>query len=367
MYKRKTSFLGMPYIGPGDTLQSREEERRVKIIENQLRANTLGIMSCVIEEGEYSVIYDEQTGIYSVSLQGSGPNCAFRGVVNGCYVEAGPNGIVWPGLKDGYKHYLYIQWNDKVPEFPDKFHVFSRRFEQQNEKGIAIYIAKIDFTGNDEYVLDIYPEGKIYSNDLALHASMKINPHGQRLVQDILEVREGIKAHVTNNGKFGAVIHVRDDRVGEWPTIESEGEIRLRDKRIDISLSEERQENLKTRSKSIIGSINEIAERPNYVPIYMNALSNGKEGALLNIDSDMNILFVAVTRSAQADGMKEGTLGDVGILYSSESEELEPNEFVIFNSGDKGIEIQVIVFCLTAPAAEAVGFLATGIVNKSNE
>lgn len=346
MYKRKTKFLGMPYIGPGDTLQSKEEERAARIIENQLRASTLGVQSCVIEEGEYSVVYDDAAKTYSVSLQGSGPNCALRGIANGCYIEAGPEGIVWDGLKDGFTHYLYVQWNQKVPENPSAFHIFSRRFEQRNRKGIVLYVARLDLTGNDEYTLDVYPDGKVYSSDMALHASQKINPHGKRLVQDIIEVRQGIKFHTTDNSKSGAVIYVKDDRDGEWPTVETEGEMRFRDKRSDITLSEESHENLKTTNRSLIGAINEIAERPYNLSIYMNAMSNGKDGALLNVNEGLGVLFVMVSRSLSSQNITEGTLGDVGVLYSAESDELEENEFVIFNSGDKGIEIQLIVFCL---------------------
>jgi hypothetical protein len=185
-YKKKTIHFGIPFISSGEKLDSEQERRKYHIIENQLLAANKRTGPCVIREGVFSVVVDENK-VYTVGLI---PACGIvlEGVINGTLVSSA-KGIAWEGLKEGGKYYLYVEWTDKLFEDSAAFRVSAKLVKTKSD--FHLLLAYVDLTG-DEVKLYTHPEGKIYSSDFEKHFGNSVNPHGEVLTQDTINVNQDI-------------------------------------------------------------------------------------------------------------------------------------------------------------------------------
>lgn len=325
-YKNKTPYFGIPVVGDGDRISETEEMKRALIIENQLIAASKGVKCAVFEDGEYFLIKDSEQE-YSVILEATGENVSACGILNGGYFEGKPR-LVWPNLEVGRVHWLYIQWLSDLFVNKTKFRLLSSTIEKNLTSGKLLLMAKIDLTGND-FSMDPYPDGKVYAQDIVIHANDNTNPHGRELVQDSLLIRKGIKVLLRDQSENDAAIEIEDLRDGRFPTLRSEV-LSFEDKYIFVDLTDRNNRELKTENSSIIGAINELAKEQSIV---IEFRSGGEDGKKVPIEGG-KILAVFVSQIWEG---KMGKLGEYAIEYFDD-------KFVFYNEGDPGILLKAIVF-----------------------
>jgi len=237
----KSKYFGIPMVTKGKMLEVSEEDRKVRIIENQLMAATKGIKCCVFRDGKYSII-DNYDNTYNVILTSNGSSLPLEGMINGGYVRT-EDDIIWDQLIKGKIYYLYLQWKDGMYENPSSFTIISSESLKRNDK--TLLLAKVDLT--TEPTIDTNPDNKIYNSDLAQHILDTKDPHGETLEQTKINAQQ-INIETKDDTIVGGLLKFINKRTTNKEIIEVEGEFIVKD-----SCGE-----LKTNSKSIVGAINEL-------------------------------------------------------------------------------------------------------------
>ena len=340
-YKKKTIFYGIPIPSKGDRIQEAEETIARNIIENQLLAGTKGVRCSVFEEGYFKLV-NNNDGTYSVALIQNNARYALCGIVGGAYVES-KEPILWDGLENGYEYYLYVQFTDKLFQDEHAFRVISTSTKKVDDNGIFLLLAQVDLK-SEEKKIETYPDGKIYSSDIASHSNDTTNPHGEKLIQDNLIVRESLKIEVEDSEELKEASFLISDKRKGIANIESKNELTFKDVRGQISLTDESNSSLTTNSKTLFGAINELNVEKNLV---MDIPTNGKEGFSLSVADAKEISFVSYHR-LQASGStindaKE--LGDVSIGYFGMDEKVQnAQQCKLYNTGDSNVKLRVKIF-----------------------
>jgi hypothetical protein len=291
-YKQKTPYYGIPVPGKDDVIDSELEMRKATIIENMLRAGTYGVTEVVFEDGGYSLERDGEN--FLVRLQANGQSPSATGLLEGFFFH-GPPEIRWEGLVAGQKYYLYLKsmlamsyQNDAVRAVAVTSPLRSR----------ALLLATLDLTVDDP-VVNAAPEGKIFSRDLARHASDSTNPHGRKLVQDELMVN-----------------HLE---LPEGSTIMAGGNA------VSVGVFAQM-------AADIAGRKVEIVE----------FLSAGPNGAVLKASG--RVFHVEVQRVA--NGPLNGIQGEIGVGYFGVDDNVdEETEFAVYNTGQDAIPMRALVIC----------------------
>jgi hypothetical protein len=229
-------------------------------------------------------------------------------MVGGVFFRASSS-VFWKGLEKGNNYWLYVRATTKTMTNPSAIRAVASRYRLE-ESPDALLVAEVNLREMEPEV-NPYPDGKIYSQDIARHASDKENPHGLRLYQDELVVK-----------------HLILRSIDEEATIE-----------VDID-GEARQF-----SASLLpGAINEIAGRAVEI---VDFDSFGPDGGVLQIPSRDKVIHAQVQRRAAGKvDFSQGIVGDIAVGYHGEDERNdEPNEFSIYNSGAEGLPMRAIVYC----------------------
>jgi hypothetical protein len=293
-YKKKTPYLGIPVVGNGDRIMPDIEMRKYTIIENMLIAGTQGLTEVVFDDGDYHL--DKVGETYSVNVRAGGTYPSIHGMVGGFYFRAPPK-VIWEGLKPDCFYYLYVKATPNTPHERTSIRVTASRYPLG--KG-SLLVATADLRGEAPKI-DAEPDGKVYSQDVARHASDDSNPHGRQLIQDeltiakVLELGEGAQIKVA-----GSLIPI--DTFAE--TVASLGGRRT--ERIDFN-------------------------------------SGGPEGIVLRASGKV---FSVQVHERGKPGIVDLAVGDVGIGYFGEDETADEEcEFVVYNNGAEGVPMRALVVC----------------------
>lgn len=254
MYKESTEVLGIPVPGH-EKLRPEVEKIKYQAIENQLLAGMKGMRSCVFEEGRYVLSQDTDTE-YMVSLLAVGERLPFAGIV-GCLYAEEKTELVWEGLKSGERYWLYVTPGPKMLYEKSDIRTVTSQAPLDTMNGRYLLLATVDLV--TENAVNSSPEGKIYSAVVVGHTHESKDPHGSELTQTILTLLSKLQFAIA--GGSDAVITVRDERDVQAPTIDSNTEIVLKDKRLMVSVSDADNEALLTDSQSLVGAINELHAR----------------------------------------------------------------------------------------------------------
>lgn len=283
-YKQRTKHFGIPVIGYKDSLWPELELRKYTIIENLLLAATKGATNCVYEEGIMSISVQE-SGTYSVRLAATGSRCSAMGMAGGAYFRTN-NAIEWADLVSGYVYFLYVKSNPKTFLDPTDIRTVASRV-RLSESNVVLF-GRIDLRGST-VKLDTNPPGKINAFDIISHVSDTENPHGEKMFQDEITVSKKLILQ------------------GD---IEVEGE----------------------QEKAIVPVEEFLSMVKNYSKMkIIDFKSGGPKGATL--ECGFPVKFASVSRSGSR---VDGVTGEVSIEYLG-------NNIVIFNTGDRGIEMKAVV------------------------
>jgi len=298
-YSQKTPLFGIPVIGKGDKIQGSIEMRKYRIIENLLVAGTQGVKSCVFDDGDFT-IESETDETCRVFLRATGASPSAHGIVGGAYFRSPPQ-MCWEGLSKGFRHYLYIRGDNRTFEEPSAVRVVAsqRQLDSQN----VVLLAEADL--RDGIGLELYPDGKLYSSDLARHVQDSQNPHGRKLEQDEIEVRRCLKLH--SAGVNAEVEMLVDGEMVAFP------------------------------AGALPEAMSVISGRKVTV---IDFVSGGPTGITVKVDGVGTVSYV----SAHRTGRIEGVLGETSVGYFSDAgEATSPDEFIFYNSGDVNILLRAVV------------------------
>jgi len=321
--------MGLPAYGFKDQLNPEIEYKKLVILENAIAGATRGVKNAVFDEGHFSVRQDADN-IFSVVLSATGYHPSLAGVVNGSFFEANSL-LVWDNLERGNAYYLYAGWTRYLPENRKKIRLFSATV-QKKPQGKALLVAKVDLRKEDPDLL-LNPDGKVYSADLASHASDSKNPHGPVLEQDEIKVRRKLQFLLEEEVGRGSPIEIEDQLDDPVPIIKTDGEVLFQDKRSIVKLTD-KDNSAFTDGDSIVGAVNKALESRAVFVDFSSAGENGVRHALPEIEG-RKIIGVNVQRVWDGDFSKK--LGEVAVS-------IEGDEFEVFNSGEEGVPLTAAVF-----------------------
>lgn len=304
-YKQCTRRLKIPVHGNGDPLSPPVEMQRFQVIENMLLAGTKGIRNCVFDDGLFELNPDTDS-TYVATLRATGHSPSAIGMVGGSYFEASPI-ISWTGLKKGYFYYLYLRATGKT--FED-FNSVNAVSSQYTIEGDNLLMGTADCR-SDQPKLEPYPDGKLYSGDLAQHVNDVENPHGRELLQDVLYVGQKLVLHSPEGNS--AEIEVLVD--GNPVTVPA---------------------------SAIPGAVAELAGRK---VVTIDFETAGTAGRIIEVKDVGKIVYVHASRCL-AKGL-QGALGEAVVGYFGSDPALHlPNEFSFYNTGDSGLSMRALIYCV---------------------
>lgn len=303
-YKQMTQILGIPVLGHRDRILPEVEMNKWKIVENMLIAGTQGVKKCVFDEGVFRVVSTSDE-LFSVTLSATGVSPSVEGMVGGAYLK-GESQIVWPDLKKGNNYWLYLRGSRATFADPSSLRAVSSRHRLADSPQ-ALLMAEVNFRELEPEV-NPYPDGKIYTSDIAKHASDKENPHGKRLYQDELVVKHLI---------------LRDVDVVSTIEVDVDGEPK-------VFAASQLPEALGIMAGRAIEKV--------------DFNSFGPDGGVIKLPSGKEILHVQVQR--RVTGPFVGFAGETAVGYFGEDPHSdESSEFTVYNSGEEGLPMRALVWC----------------------
>jgi hypothetical protein len=299
-YKQRTKYLNMPVVGLGDRIDPKQELKRYQIIENMLIAGTQGVKCVVFDDGDYRV-EKETDNTYMVSCLATGSMPCATGMVNGAYFNAHGQ-IRWEGLKKGTQNWLYITGGPKTFEDCTAIRTTSVK-RDLGSRNSHLLMGYIDLR-TDKPVLNIYPDGKVYSDDVARHALDNTNPHGRSMIQDELIIH--------NNLQLGDEEHT--------PVISAYTGGEKKEFPID----------------SVAAAVSSLAGQR---VLFVDFETGGDEGILLSVEDGLNILFASPQGSSLS-------VGNFAVGYEGSDGKVDKsNEVMVYNNGDIGVKCRLMVIC----------------------
>jgi len=304
-YKQCTRRLKIPVHGNGDPLSPPVEMQRFQVIENMLLAGTKGIRNCVFDDGLFELNPDTDS-TYVAILRATGHSPSAIGMVGGAYFEAPPT-ISWTGLKKGYFYFLYLRATGKT--FED-FNSVNAVSSQYTIEGDNLLMGTADCR-SDQPKLEPYPDGKLYSGDLAQHVNDVENPHGRELSQDVLYVRQKLVLHSPEGNS-------------------AEIEVLVDGKPVTVPAA------------AIPGAVAELAGRK---VVTIDFETAGTAGRIIEVKDAGKIVYVHASRCL-AKGLQR-VLGEAVVGYFGSDPALHlANEFSFYNTGDSGLPMRALVYCV---------------------
>jgi len=292
-YKQKTPHLGIPVVGNRDRISPDVEMRKYTIIENMLIAGTQGLTEVVFDDGTYTLSADGNEFKVKVTAGGTFPS--MHGIVQGFYFKAQPS-VSWEGLKNGYFYYLYVKATPKTPYEHSSIRLTASSV--QLGKG-ALLMATVDLR-EETPRLNTEPEDKVYSQDVARHASDKYNPHGRRLEQDELIIRKDLVIAA------GAIVDI-------------DGEV-FQGAEFAVAAA------------ALVGRKVEV----------IDFVSGGPKGVLLKASGKVVCAQVQRRVTSSVDTFT----GELGVGYFGEDDSADSAlEFKVYNNGEEGVPMRAFVIC----------------------
>jgi hypothetical protein len=293
-YKQRTKQFGIPVPGWKDGIWPELELLKWQMVENMLMAAMRGNVNAVFREGNIQIKKDSD-GTYSVLLTSTGNEPSVQGTVGGAYFDPSRS-IIWSGLEAGSSYYLYVKGSENT--FQDETAVVPVSSTTRITMKYVTLIAKADLTG-DKYEIDRNPPGKLNARDLAQHVLDFDNPHGDKLTQDEILVRNHLAIGDENDAD------------------------------IDIDVNGKEYHFSASRLVSVLSTRSEVVD----------FASGGLAGTVISITG--KVLFANTVRTGNGGTVGEVSIGFYGIDQTVES----PNQIVVRNEGDIGISMRAIIIC----------------------
>lgn len=186
-YRYKTKFYRIPVMGEGDILTEEQEWVQMSTIDNLLYAANFGCTKAFIEEGEYSLRWNEGHSECRLIIKPPKPDgFSLMGIINGrlFYSNSELNvGVFYPEMK----YYVYVEYDTNLETDTEGFMLLAYT-ERQVEGNLRMHLCDVD-TYNGTIKTDV---NKVYAKNILAHTMDTTNPHGETQVQDNLVVNKSL-------------------------------------------------------------------------------------------------------------------------------------------------------------------------------
>ena len=199
-YKFKTQHYRIPVMGEGDMLTEEQEWVQMSTIDNLLHASMFGCTKAYLEEGTYSLEWNESHNACHLHVKPAKEDgYSLLGIINGRLFSSVSDISVGTLYKDAIYH-VYIEYQNGLETDAQYFSV-NAYIEQQKETDCRMKLCVVDTIEGEEGInTDV---NKIYAKNILAHTMDTTNPHGRIQTQDELHVKESLT--VKNNPVHGVV------------------------------------------------------------------------------------------------------------------------------------------------------------------
>jgi len=292
-YKQQTKFFQIPVPGWKDGIWPDLELQKWQIVENLILAAMRGNVNSVFREGDMRIQQDS-SGKYFVRLSATGNQPSVQGTVGGAYFDA-PSSITWDNLEIGNVYYLYVKGNTKT--FMDAGEISQVASMTRLLNPNVTLVAKVDLK-TDPMTLDRYPPGKVNARDLAQHVLDYDNPHGSKMSQDELLIRDHFAIGDDNDADIELDVK---GTISHFP-------------------------------------VSRLVSALSYEEIAVDFVSGGKTGKIL--EAKGKIIFATAVRTV----CDERLLGEISVgFFGSDKQVQSSNQIVVCNSGEDGIPMRAML------------------------
>lgn len=196
-YAKKTNLLKIPYMGFGDIMTEQDNKNQMEVIDRLLYINNLRAYNCILKEGNYNYVIDENNNDFSLIISNqqeissesqlsssieNNHSFSLMGILNK-KLFYNTNEITISGLSFNTKYYFYIE-SSETEEFGFNI-VYYTEEELKNELNIETSISQNDLlklssnnirmpiciitSDNEDIDINIDIEEKYYNKDINIH------------------------------------------------------------------------------------------------------------------------------------------------------------------------------------------------------
>ena len=294
-YKQATKFYKIPVLGWKDGIWPEVEMKKWQIVENLLLAANKGNTNAIFREGDLRVNRDVDGETFKAQMSATGNDPSLQGTVGGAFFNA-PLRLEWKGLRPGFVYFLYIRGSSKT--FLNEKDVVTISSPVRATSPNSTLVAKVDLTG-DKVIVDRMPPGKVNSRNLAKHVLDTDNPHGDKLTQDEMLIRNRLV--IGDNNDVDIEVDVNGD-IKHFPVSKL------------VSVLEQKTEIVDFKSSGI------------------------KKGITLKFEGE--VISANVVRTNQ----KDAEAGEIIIgFYGLHKSVKESNKIMVWNTGESGVNMRATI------------------------
>jgi hypothetical protein len=200
-------------------------------------------------------------------------------------------------LEKGNAYFLYVKGSDKT--FHDAQDVAPVSSITRLITPHVTLVAKADLKG-ETLTVDRNPPGKVNARDLGQHVLDYDNPHGDKVVQDEILIRNHLAIGDGNDADLefdvnGEVTHI---------------------------------------------PLSQLVDSMRTKTLFVDFESGGERGVTLTVNG--RIVFANITRTNH----NQGAAGEISIgLYGEDLNVKMPNQIIVYNIGDVGLSMRAMIVC----------------------
>lgn len=190
-YGNRTHFYHLPVMAEGDYLTEEQEGIQMSMIDGLLHASLLGCGKLLMEEGSYSMEWNDTVGVMKISQDAYG--YSLMGIINHRLFYSREE-LVFTGFNPNGIYHVYVRYADALNENQSYF-AKSVYLENGGVPLPSPSDSSMEICSVNTFDLSISNPGVISFNvgrpmvaSILAHTAVTVNPHGQALTQENLNV-----------------------------------------------------------------------------------------------------------------------------------------------------------------------------------
>ena len=207
-YRYKTNFYRIPVMGEGDILTEEQEWVQMSTIDNLLRAATFGCTKAYLEDGTYSIEWDDRhMECHLVIKPSKSGGYSLMGIIN-CRLFMSMVDVRVGTLYKDSEYYVYVEYDNGLETDAQCFSVRAYPTKQtEDSRRMALCI--VNTSGEGTIDTDV---NKVYAKNILAHTMDSTNPHGRHQTQDELDVIESltVKGYNVNGVMYATALTAGD-------------------------------------------------------------------------------------------------------------------------------------------------------------
>lgn len=182
-YRNRTNFYRIPVMAEGDQMTEQQEWVQMSTIDNLLFAATFGCGKAFLEEGRYSLKWNNnRTECRLVVAPMKAEGFSLMGLINYRMFFSRKEQEVGV-LYSNAKYYVYVEYQEGLETDPECFAL--RAYTSGQKEDVNRMALCIVDTTDGTIDTDV---NKVYAKNILAHTTDSTNPHGKALSQEELNV-----------------------------------------------------------------------------------------------------------------------------------------------------------------------------------